>query len=270
MTPELPTGLARSLVLTMQVLGADARSVLQRLTRAPKVRSSWEEVVTALETYFSVEGVAATQRLVHTLATRSSVVLQAAELLGDVHQTYAALLEAAAAQESVAVDARTTPQGLTVSLELRRGHRSSMVFFQACVWLLTALPRVRGLSDARVLVERLHERGLHCVVVPPADRAVRVAHQDGPLRQLARQSLRFDGVAGSTRAQLTPQSLQERFGLTRAEARVVRRLAEGRSIKRIAEELKVSPETARTHAKRAMQKTDTHRQAELVSLVLSE
>ena len=39
---------------------------------------------------------------------------------------------------------------------------------------------------------------------------------------------------------------------------------------RIAEELKVSPETARTHAKRSMQKTDTHRQAELVSLVLSE
>jgi DNA-binding CsgD family transcriptional regulator len=64
------------------------------------------------------------------------------------------------------------------------------------------------------------------------------------------------------------EALQQRFGLTRGEARVVRRLAEGRSIKRIAEELRVSPETARTHAKRAMQKTNTHRQAELVSLVL--
>ncbi|MBL8909817.1 MAG: helix-turn-helix transcriptional regulator [Archangium sp.] len=269
MTPELPTGLARSLVLTMEVMGADARSVLQRLGRGAKAKSGWEEVCTALETYFSVEGVAATQRLIQTLATRSSVVLQAAELLGDVHQTYAALLEAASAQDVVVVEVRNTPQGLTVSLELRRGHRASMVFFQACVWLLTSLPRVRGLPDSRVLVERVSERGLHCVVVPPADRAVRLAHQDGPLRQLARQALRFDGVT-SARASLTPQSLQERFGLTRAEARVVRRLAEGRSIKRIAEELKVSPETARTHAKRAMQKTDTHRQAELVSLVLSE
>ena len=39
-------------------------------------------------------------------------------------------------------------------------------------------------------------------------------------------------------------------------------------IRRIAEEFDVSLETARTHAKRAMQKTDTNRQAELVSLVL--
>jgi DNA-binding CsgD family transcriptional regulator len=72
----------------------------------------------------------------------------------------------------------------------------------------------------------------------------------------------------SRRAVPSSQAIEQRFGLTRGEARVVRRLAEGRSIKRIAEELHVSPETARTHAKRAMQKTDTHRQAELVSLVL--
>ncbi|MFT3713822.1 MAG: helix-turn-helix transcriptional regulator [Archangium sp.] len=259
----------RSLVLTMEVVGSDARGVLQRVSRGSRGRSAWDEVLTTLETYFSVEGVAATQRLVQTLATRSSVVLQAAELLGDVHQTYAALLEASSAQDVVMVDTRTTPQGLTVSLELRRGQRPSMVFFQSCVWLLASIPRVRGLPDARVLVERLSERGLQCVVVPPNDRAVRVVHQDGHLRQLARHTLRFDGDR-SARTSLTPQSLQERFGLTRAEARVVRRLAEGRSIKRIAEELKVSPETARTHAKRAMQKTDTHRQAELVSLVLSE
>ena len=54
----------------------------------------------------------------------------------------------------------------------------------------------------------------------------------------------------------------------RAEAGVVRRLAEGESMKDIAQALEVSLETARTHAKRAMHKTDTHRQAELVSLVL--
>jgi len=62
--------------------------------------------------------------------------------------------------------------------------------------------------------------------------------------------------------------LEERFHLTRAEGRVVRRLVAGRSLHDIAKELGVGTETVRTHTKRAMAKTDTHRQAELVALVL--
>jgi DNA-binding CsgD family transcriptional regulator len=269
MSLELPAAPVRSLLLTMELSGHDARGVLQRLSRAAR-RSPWDDLVAALESYFSHEGVAATQKLMQTLATRSSLVVRVAELLGDIHQTYAALLDAATLQDAVTVDVRPTPRGLSVSLDLRRGYRASMVFFQACVWLLGALPRVRGLPDSRVAVERLSERGLHCLVEPPGDRGVRVPHQVAALRSLARASMAVRGAAGVERTALTPQGLQDRFGLTRAEARVVRRLAEGHSIKGIAEELKVSPETARTHAKRAMQKTDTHRQAELVSLVLSE
>ncbi len=55
---------------------------------------------------------------------------------------------------------------------------------------------------------------------------------------------------------------------TPALGRVVRRLGSGLSISEIARELGVGTETIRTHTKRAMQKTDTHRQAELVALVL--
>jgi DNA-binding CsgD family transcriptional regulator len=62
--------------------------------------------------------------------------------------------------------------------------------------------------------------------------------------------------------------LEHRYALTRAESRIVRRLAAGRSLGEIARELGVGTETVRTHTKRAMQKTNTHRQAELVALLL--
>ncbi len=87
------------------------------------------------------------------------------------------------------------------------------------------------------------------------------------MRVLARELFR-SAETQPPRSTPSSQTLQGRFGLTLAEARVVRRLAEGESMKHIALALEVSLDTARTHAKRAMQKTDTHRQAELVSLVL--
>ena len=46
-------------------------------------------------------------------------------------------------------------------------------------------------------------------------------------------------------------ALQHQHGLTRAEARVAARLAEGLSVPDIARDLRVSVETVRTHLKRA-------------------
>lgn len=267
----LPPPLVRSLLLSMELAGHDAAGVLQRLPRTTQ-RAAWEEFVTALEAYFAVEGGAATQRLMQLHATRSPEVLAAMELLGDLRQTFVMLLEAAADQGVVTVRWRPgATGGLVVQLELARGYRPSMVFFQACAWFLAALPRARGLPDARVLSAHVTERELQCLVMFPRETGgLRLVHPEASLRTLGRELLRLEETARVARQQLlpTPQVLQSRFGLTRAEARVVRRLAEGSSIKTIAEELRVSPETARTHAKRAMQKTDTHRQAELVSLVL--
>lgn len=62
--------------------------------------------------------------------------------------------------------------------------------------------------------------------------------------------------------------LCELFSLTPAEARIAGKLALGRSLEEIAAELRISLETARTHAKRALSKTGTERQGELISLIL--
>jgi DNA-binding CsgD family transcriptional regulator/PAS domain-containing protein len=63
-------------------------------------------------------------------------------------------------------------------------------------------------------------------------------------------------------------SLQQLFGLTAAEAAMVVRLADGASIDEIASRAGITLNTARTHLKSAMAKTETRRQAEMVALVL--
>ena len=62
--------------------------------------------------------------------------------------------------------------------------------------------------------------------------------------------------------------LRDLFSLTPAEARVAGKLATGQSIEEIATEEAVSLETVRTHVKRALAKTGTERQGELISLIL--
>ncbi|MGB6942486.1 MAG: PAS domain-containing protein [Bryobacteraceae bacterium] len=62
--------------------------------------------------------------------------------------------------------------------------------------------------------------------------------------------------------------LCELFSFTPAEARVAGKLALGCSLEEIAADLGVSLETVRTHAKRALSKSGTDRQGELISLIL--
>jgi DNA-binding CsgD family transcriptional regulator len=62
--------------------------------------------------------------------------------------------------------------------------------------------------------------------------------------------------------------LQNRFNLTRAEARLVAHLATGISLKSSAKVLGVGYETVRRHLKSAFLKTGTHRQAELLLTVV--
>lgn len=63
-------------------------------------------------------------------------------------------------------------------------------------------------------------------------------------------------------------TLQRAFGLTPAEARVAWRLASGSTLRHIAAELNISIHTARTHLKRALAKTGSNRQSELVRRIL--
>ena len=63
--------------------------------------------------------------------------------------------------------------------------------------------------------------------------------------------------------------LQIRYGLTPSESRLALRLATGESLRVAAAALDISYETARTTLKRVFEKTGTHRQTELVIVILS-
>lgn len=64
--------------------------------------------------------------------------------------------------------------------------------------------------------------------------------------------------------EVNPEVLSKLYGLTRGEAALAASLVRGKSIDEAAEDLFISPHTARTHLKRIFMKTDTHRQTELV------
>jgi DNA-binding CsgD family transcriptional regulator len=57
------------------------------------------------------------------------------------------------------------------------------------------------------------------------------------------------------------QVLAERFGLTRAESRVARLLAQGKSNAEVAAALSISPHTAERHTEKVLQKLEIHSRA---------
>lgn len=59
------------------------------------------------------------------------------------------------------------------------------------------------------------------------------------------------------------------YGLTHAETEVALRISRGVSVKQVADELSVSYQTVRSHLQRVFTKTDTHRQGELIRLLLA-
>jgi DNA-binding CsgD family transcriptional regulator len=67
----------------------------------------------------------------------------------------------------------------------------------------------------------------------------------------------------------TEDSLRANYGLTKAEARVAKLLADGQSLREISDLLEITPNTVRTHLKRIFSKTETNRQSSLVKLILS-
>ena len=70
----------------------------------------------------------------------------------------------------------------------------------------------------------------------------------------------------TTETTVTP--LSRLFGLTRREASLAVRLARGQDLKTAAGGLDMAPSTARTHLKAVFAKTSTHRQSDLVQLLL--
>ena len=70
------------------------------------------------------------------------------------------------------------------------------------------------------------------------------------------------------RRQVAGAALADAFGLTPAEIRLAEALTQGKDLATIAEEHRVTIGTVRSQLKSIMAKTDTHRQAELVTLLL--
>jgi DNA-binding CsgD family transcriptional regulator/PAS domain-containing protein len=68
---------------------------------------------------------------------------------------------------------------------------------------------------------------------------------------------------------LRPLDLQSIFGLTRAEAAVAIQVVEGQQLQAVADALHITLSTVRIHLQRVFEKTETHRQAELVRLLVN-
>jgi DNA-binding CsgD family transcriptional regulator len=64
------------------------------------------------------------------------------------------------------------------------------------------------------------------------------------------------------------EMLQQMYALTPTEARVASGMVRGQSLEEISEELGIEISTARSHLKRVFAKTDTHRQTDLVRLLM--
>jgi len=101
-----------------------------------------------------------------------------------------------------------------------------------------------------------------------------------PLQILVAPCVREDIFFGTRRTALVfvsdPETqrmqaevLRTLYGLTPAEAAVASLLAEGKSVKEIADRTTVRENTVRMHLKKVFDKTGTKRQAELVKIVLS-
>ena len=63
--------------------------------------------------------------------------------------------------------------------------------------------------------------------------------------------------------------LQRLYGLTRAEAEVALRVMRGDGLKPISDDLSLSLATVKTHLQHVFGKTKTHRQVELVRLLMT-
>jgi DNA-binding CsgD family transcriptional regulator len=110
------------------------------------------------------------------------------------------------------------------------------------------------------------------VIVPRTDKLpviVRIWPFDGPAHQPG-QEVRALLTLNALGPKPGPPAaiLAKTFSLTPSEAKLASIVARGASTQIAARELKISPETARNQLKSVFTKTNTHRQSELVALLL--
>jgi DNA-binding CsgD family transcriptional regulator len=238
----------------------------------PRSTVVWDDLVDAVERIEEDLGHSELARVAAAFAALHPAPRLLGGFLLPPRLCFRALGSALAEADCVQVRVRELARGrFEFEVELEEGGRPSRAFFEACRHALAALPEALGFQEPRLNVVALSPTGAVFRVTPGRAQGLSLRATDPQLSAISGLLLALSTAPPSAAASpLVPTvaMLAERFDLTRAEARVARRLAMGRSLQHIAKELDISPETARTHAKRAMQKTQTHRQAELVSVVL--
>ena len=132
-------------------------------------------------------------------------------------------------------------------------------------------PRAETLPETRLLRRALAE------VAPGAARSLRLGRRHG-LAPLSVAIAATDDDASYVVLTVSdpkrgsapdPEDLRQLYGLTPMESKVAARIAGGRSLPAISEELGITVQTVRGHLTQVFAKTGAHRQPELVHLLLT-
>ena len=107
------------------------------------------------------------------------------------------------------------------------------------------------------------ERTIKLSFMPLRPRHALRRHGEGKARVLVVFHASDDAI------KLSPELIAQLHGLTPTESILAAALAEGRTVTQYAAEKGCSELTARVHLKHILEKTGTHRQAELVGLLVS-
>jgi DNA-binding CsgD family transcriptional regulator len=116
-------------------------------------------------------------------------------------------------------------------------------------------------SSSRIAISRGSGRKPYTVQIVPL-RSSQARFRNGPAAALMLI------VDHEREVHLPAADLQEVYDLTRAEAEVAIRVLRGHGLQYGADELRVTLSTVRVHLQRVFEKTGTHRQAELVRLLI--
>lgn len=278
MANEVHGAIATTLIVAMERAGLPTEHAARLIKPAgkqlhPDHRVDWDQLVAFLEHLRRQHGQKGLDVVAAEFAVTMPALVWLASFLLPPRWYYRAAFEICRMTWFLPFRCRDGDEGaLEFTIELPESHRASKPFFAMFPAVFAAMARNMGCGDARVEVHSRTTRSVKFSLTPPRERAAEVKLTDAQLAELVEhviERVQHNGTSRRGKAAVpTVAKLEQAYSMTRAEARVARRLADGHSLKEIAGQLSISEETARTHAKRAMHKTDTHRQAELVALML--
>ncbi len=276
---EVPISLVRATVNVLELLGFDcethARDLphLRDLDAVTGSRVPWNEVATLFNRTGDTASPSEQERIGEMYMECHPFFALGARVLGCPRRTfYASCRVNPHAFPFLKWAHADQPDGsVRFEASLPSQFVGSTLFFRAIIGQMRALPRPLGLPDAECDGETHSHGGIYRIRFPEArpipgmtERIATVA-MDG-LMQLVIPFFRRDSDHQTKRVNRVLVA-QRRWGLTRTEALVADRLADGLAPPAIAESLKIKVDTVRTHLKRAYAKTGAHRQSQLVQLM---